>query len=417
MKRTLLSLALAFAMQGAGAAEPVVKATPAAQAIAAAAPAASAAAASAAMPAAKAEAARKEMAELRKEMQGLTRRMAELSGELGDVGPRAYAFRYLGESDRAMIGVVLDRGKEGVRISAVTPEGPAARAGLRGGDLITAIDGHGVAAPSHARASDEDDEDDVLHQARVLLANLKENQSVNIEYLRDGKKGVVALEAERRQALNWPALMNDDPEHPFLPKDFNERIRADVERARRQAEREVREKDRIVEAGARIKERMNSREVRESMANAQRAMRRAMPWWGLNLAPVNAELGRYFGTDKGALVIAADTESLPGIRAGDVIVGVGDQKVERPEDVMRSLRDEPPGKDIALKLMREHKSIALNVKTPAFKSIFEIAPPIPPEPPMPPVPPVPHVAPAPSAPAPPPPPPPAPPSPPAPPAH
>jgi C-terminal processing protease CtpA/Prc len=301
-----------------------------------------------------------------------------------------------------------------VRISAVTPEGPAARAGLRGGDLITAIDGHAVAAARHARAADNDDGDDALHQARVLLANLKENQSVNIEYLRDGKKGVVALKAERRQALNWPALMNDDPEHPFLPKDFNERIRADVERARRQAEREVREKDRIVEAGARIKERMNSREVRESMANAQRAMRRAMPWWGLNLAPVNAELGRYFGTDKGALVIAADTESLPGIRAGDVIVGVGDQKVERPEDVMRSLRDEPPGKDIALKLMREHKSIALNVKTPAFKSIFEIAPPIPPEPP---VPPVPHVAPAPSAPAPPPPPPPAPPSPPAPPAH
>jgi C-terminal processing protease CtpA/Prc len=310
-----------------------------------------------------------------------------------------------------MIGVVLASEREGVRISAVTPDGPAARAGLRGGDLITAIDGHAITAAKreHPDAEDEDgDEDAAVRQARLLLANLKDNQSVTIGYLRDRKKGVVAIKAERRQALNWPALMNDDPEHPLLPKDFNERIRIDVER-------ELREKDRIVEAGERVKQRMNSKEVRESMVNAQRVMRRAMPWWGLNLAPVNAELGRYFGTDKGALVIAADTESLPGVRAGDVIVGVGDEKVERPEDVMRSLRDEPPGKDITLKLMREHKQVALNVKTPAFKSIFEVAPPIPPEPPLPPV-----AAPAPAAPtppAPPPPPPPAPPIPAAPPAH
>lgn len=417
MKRTLLSLALAFAMQGANATDPA-KAAPApapkATAAAAAVPAASASATSAALPAAKAEAARNELAELRKEMQGLTRRMAELSGQLGDVGPRAYAFRYLGESDRAMIGVVLASDKDGVRISAVTPDGPAARAGLRGGDLITAIDGHSVAIATHDRThgDDDDDEDDALRQARTLLTNLKENQSVSIEYRRDGKKGVIAFNAERREALNWPALMNDDPEHPFLPKDFNERIRADVERAQRDAQRMVRDKDRMraeVERARHEAERdAGSQAMRDAARTARQAMRQAMPWWGLNLAPVNAELGRYFGTDKGALVIAAGSGSLPELRAGDVIVGVAGEKVERPEDVMRALRDEPAGHDIALKLMREHKLVALNVKAPAFKSIFEVAPPLPPEPPVPPVPPTAPVAPA--APAPP-----APPSPPAPP--
>ena len=414
MKRTLLSVALGLAAIGANAAEPAAQAAPAptASAAAAAAPAASASAAAAAVPAAKAEAARKELADLRRQMQALTRRMAALSSELGDVGPRAYAFRYLGESDRAMIGVVLASDKDRVRISAVTPNGPAARAGLHDGDLITAIDGHALTAAKGGRADDDDDdgdEDGAVRQARRLLANLKANQPVRIEYLRGSQKGEVTLNAERREALNWPALMNDDPEHPFLPKDFNERIRADVERATRQAERELREKDRMLEASERIKERMNSKEVRESMVNAHRAMRRVMPWWGLNLAPVNAELGRYFGIDKGALVIAADTESLPGVRAGDVIVGVGDSVVERPEDVMRSLRDEPPGKDIALKLMREHKRVALSVKAPAFKSIFEVAPPLPPEPPVPPVPPPAPVAPVAPVPPPPPPAPPAPP--------
>ena len=249
-----------------------------------------------------------------------------------------------------------------------------------------------------------------------LLANLKEHQPVRIEYLRGAQKGSVTVNAERRQALNWPALMNDDPEHPFLPKDFNERIRMDVERAARDAEREAmrdpevqREIAHAKSVAAEARQQINSKEVREAVANARLAMRQAMPWWGLNLAPVNADLGRYFGTDKGALVIAADTESLPGVRAGDVIVGVGDSVVERPEDVMRSLRDEPPGKDIALKLMREHKRVALSVKAPAFKSIFEVAPPLPPEPPVPPVPPPAPVAPVAPVPPPPPPAPPAPP--------
>ena len=50
-------------------------------------------------------------------------------------------------------------------------------------------------------------------------------------------RGTVKFAAQRREAWNWPMLMNEDPEHPFLPKDFNERMHADVERAQREAER------------------------------------------------------------------------------------------------------------------------------------------------------------------------------------
>jgi hypothetical protein len=102
----------------------------------------------------------------------------------------------------------------------------------------------------------------------------------------------------------------------------------------------------------------------------------------LNLAPVNPELGRYFGTDKGALVISADNASLPGVRGGDVITSVAGETVNRPEDALRALRDQPSGKDVAIKLMRDHKTLALNVKAPEFKSIFG-APPMPPMPPAP----------------------------------
>lgn len=52
------------------------------------------------------------------------------------------------QDDRAWLGVYLDeehRG-EGVRVTQVYPEGPAARAGLRPGDIITEIDGDEVSS-------------------------------------------------------------------------------------------------------------------------------------------------------------------------------------------------------------------------------------------------------------------------------
>jgi C-terminal processing protease CtpA/Prc len=399
MKRSLLSIALAFAVQAAFAAGPETKAAPTS-------------AQKSTDSDAKADAARKELAELRTQMQQLSRRMAVLSTELGDVGPRAYAFRYIGQSDRAMIGVVLGADANGARINAVTPDGPAARAGLLGGDVITGIDGRALASGKKVEGEDETAYDD----AHDRLAELKENQQVRIDYLRGKQKGTAVIKAERREALNWPSLMNEDPEHPFLPRDFNERIRVDVERAQREAERAARDRDHVqrdVERANVEYMRANANEahaIAEATAHATaqasaqvaaraatRAMRHAMPWWGLNLAPVNAELGRYFGTDKGALVIAADTDSLPGLRAGDVITSVGDEPVNRPEDVMRLMRDEPTGKDVSVKLMRDRKMIALNLKAPAFKSIFELAPP-PPPPPPPPAPPAPPSPPAPPAP-------------------
>ncbi|MEO7433622.1 MAG: PDZ domain-containing protein [Dokdonella sp.] len=376
MKRTLLCTTLAFALHGAMAAD--TKTAASAQAHA-----------DARVDAnvtndveAKTTAARKEFDDLRAQMQSLSRRMADLSAQLGDVGPRAYAYRYVSQPDRAMVGIVLAADKDGARISAVTPDGPAARAGLRNGDVITAIDGQPWPAG---------EEKNVLSQARERLANLKENQNVHIDYMRGTTRGSVVVEAQRREARNWPALIAEDPAHPFLPKDFNERVQADVDRAMRDSEHALRDKDLALVAASRAhadSARATHDQVRAARAQARAGLHRGMPWWGINLSPVDADLGRYFGVTSGALVLSTDPESLKGLRAGDVITAVGSDKVTRPEDVMRALRDQPVGKDVELKLMRDRKPLALNMKTPAFKSIFG-APPMPPVPPMPATPPMP----------------------------
>ena len=390
MKRILLIAGSAFALNGAivgGAfaadAAPKTEAKPATAPAVSASAASSAAASASADAAAKTEAARKELAELRTQMQELSRKMATLSTELGEGGPRSYAYRYIGDPDRAMIGVVLGMDNGHVTVGAMTPDGPAVRAGLRGSDIITAIDHKPIAADSVLESE---------RKARGFLADLKDGQKVTIDYLRDGKKGVATVEAKRREAWSWPMLMNEDPEHPLLPKDFDERIRADVNRA--------------TMAGARAYERdqarmelQTSRATHEAMRHVPPMVHVTMPWWGLNLAPLNADLGHYFGVDKGVLVIAADNDSLPGIKAGDVITTIGTETVNRPEDALRALRDQEPGKDVAIKLLRDRKTLALNMKAPAFNSIFDMRVPPPPAPPAPAAVPAPPAAPAPAAPA------------------
>ncbi len=342
-----------------------------------------------------ADSARAELAELRTQMQALSRRMADLSLELGDAGPHAYAFRYLGDPDRAMIGVVLSPDAHGARISAVTPGAAAAREGLHDGDLIVAIDGKTLDTKSSEAALDD---------ARDRLAGLKENQKVRIEYRRGNHSHDVTLTAERRKAWNWAQFMDGDfmhgdfmkgdfgkgdPAHPLLPKDFDQRIQAAVARATAEATRAVNENAEVraeVERAQHIASAVDARAARKAADQARRAMRLAMPWWGLNLAPVDSGLGSYFGADHGALVISADEDSLPGIKSGDVITRIAGESVQRPEDALRALRDQPAGSKVKVEVLRHHKTLALNMAVPAYKSIFNL-PPLPPAPPVEPTPP------------------------------
>jgi len=133
--------------------------------------------------------------------------------------------------------------------------------------------------------------------------------------------------------------------------------------------------------------------------HANRWVIRMSPWFGLNLAPLNPDLGSYFGADRGALVLSRDDQQFPGLQPGDVITAVGGQSVARPEDATRALRDASKDKSVAVALRRHGKPVTLTMKVPTD---WDILPPPPPPPPVPPVPSAPSVTP----PAPPPPPPP-----------
>ena len=63
-----------------------------------------------------------ELDKLRGEMRELGRRMGDISMRLGEGGPRRFAWRYLGDSDRALLGIVMRPTDKGVQIAASVDE-------------------------------------------------------------------------------------------------------------------------------------------------------------------------------------------------------------------------------------------------------------------------------------------------------
>jgi hypothetical protein len=114
----------------------------------------------------------------------------------------------------------------------------------------------------------------------------------------------------------------------------------------------------------------------------------ALRWNGLNLASVDPQLGRYFGTDGGVLVLS--TGELAGLQPGDVIQRVDGKPVETPREVMDVLREKPADAKVAVAYLRDRKSGSTQVTVP--KLVPSLLPPVPPAPPAPPAPPSPSAS-------------------------
>ncbi len=221
------------------------------------------------------------------------------------------------------------------------------------------------------------------------LHDLKLGQSVKLPVQRDGGKTAhnLGVKVERREPFNFAYAFDDSDamnmsqlggthrgKHDLLPPDFDKHVNEQVRQALRQAQ-----------VAERVGERAGERAV-EQARHALDHLSFSTPWWGLNLVSINPDLGGYFGADKGVLVLSTDNDSFKGLKSGDVLLDVAGQKVERPEDALRLLREQPAGSDVKVQVLRQRKALTLSMKAPEFKSIF-VPPPPPPAPPAPPLPP------------------------------
>ncbi|HEY6808542.1 MAG TPA: PDZ domain-containing protein [Gemmatimonadales bacterium] len=247
---------------------------------------------------------------------------------------------YTFSGHRARLGVVVnqaanaDSDKLGARIVAVTPGGPAEKAGLQAGDLITKFNGTAL-----ANASSDDDEMSGPGNKLIELARaLDPGDTVRVEYRRGTatkQATIIAQEVESGMAGGMP--MAGSLEFTVPPV------------ASGQAWRDM------MPEMARVPTMNLDGGVSLCFGDS---------WCSLELVTLNADLGEYFGTKDGVLVVRAPNDSTLPLKGGDVIVSIGGRKPTSPSHAMRILRSYEAGETVQIDVMRHQKRVTVSWTVP-----------------------------------------------------
>ena len=87
-------------------------------------------------------------------------------------------------------------------------------------------------------------------------------------------------------------------------------------------------------------------------------------WCDLDLVTLNSDLGDYFGTKEGVLVVKAPGDSALPLKSGDVILSIGGRKPTSPSHAMRILRSYDAGESVSIEIMRHQRRQTLNWTVP-----------------------------------------------------
>ena len=228
-------------------------------------------------------------------------------------------------SRRARLGLKVNlRAREsdsiGAYVDAVTPNGPAAKAGIRSGDVITRLDGKSVlSGPAVTR-----DERESLPGLRLieLAAALEPNDTVAVE-LRRGKerKTVSVVTADEPNVL----FRGGRPDGRAFAFRYSPDGRVTMP---------------------------------EDILGAVPFLY-GSPLADLELAPLNPDLGQYFGASSGVLVISVPGASQLGLKGGDVVLAVDGRTPESPSHLLRILRSYEESESFKAEVLRNRKRVSV----------------------------------------------------------
>jgi len=243
------------------------------------------------------------------------------------------AFAYV---NRGRIGVIVDTkandagDKVGARIEGITPGGPAEKAGLKVGDVITRFNGTALGGA----ASEDDERSGPAMKLIDLARKLDPGDTVQVEYRRGTDARKVTLVAEDLGGgRSWSGQME------------------------------------MPDMGA-FKEMMP-----QMGPGSEFEFAFGSPWGGIELVELNPDLGDYFGTREGVLVVRAPEDSTLALKGGDVIVSIGGRKPTSPMQAMRIIRSYDPGESVTLDVLRKQKHVSVTWKVPEHeKGIFRRTP-------------------------------------------
>jgi hypothetical protein len=273
-------------------------------------------------------------APLRAQDPGAPGRLQVWRSPSGDKMPAPGEYLSIVMNRRARLGVTLNlQAREtdsiGAYVAAVTPGGPAAKAGIRSGDVITRIDGTSLVANLKVDGRNYGP-DRSLPGLRLieLTARLAPNDTVAVELRRgqgwkERRTVMVVTEAE---SDGW-ALRGDGPGRTFMYR---------------------------TPGGAGFVSGLPRDLAELEMTGDRQGFSFAFgsPLGRLELAAMNADLGQYFGTSDGVLVVSAPKDGKLDLKGGDVILTVDGRKVASPSQLMRILRSYDADESFRLEVLR-----------------------------------------------------------------
>jgi len=242
------------------------------------------------------------LADAQRRLEEAAREVAELSLEMsGPVIEEVRKIRIEGPG-RAMLGINIDDagpGEKGVKVVSVSPGGPAAEAGVKSGDVVTAMDGKPLAS------------------GRDLIAGMRAvepGQTVNLELRRDGKALKVAVVAKPREEMMF--ISGGPGRHIEI----------------------------------------------EGMPPIAHFM--MGPFGDMELVSMTPGLGRYFGTEKGLLVVRAPETKGEALEDGDVILAIAGREPQNPGHALRILGSYQPNETVEVRILRSKAERTVTLRVP-----------------------------------------------------
>ena len=263
---------------------------------------------------------------------------------------------YTEQQSRTRLGLYLDADqsrrfdRDGALITRVMRDSPAEEAGLQGGDVITVFEGQVLTLPFTDADLERDlDLDRSLPAQRllVLARDLEPGQTVEIRYLRDGANNTVSVEAEEFEFPEvrtfgvgpgsvWDGRRDGNRWSYGLDGNFSGEL----------AERLSVVRDRLADIQFRSPGAFN---FSFGITSAE----------GVEFIDLNPELGEYFGSDTGVLVVEVDEDSTLGLMAGDVVLAVGAREAETVGRVLRLIRSYDEDEPIRFTIIRRGSELVV----------------------------------------------------------
>ena len=228
---------------------------------------------------------------------------------------------------RPRIGVMIDAradsstDKVGARIKEVTPDGPADKAGLKAGDIVTSFNGTALGGVK----SHDEDESGPGQKLIDLAQKLDVGDTVTVQYRRGTETRTARIIAEdvKMSMRMWMPHMQDLPR--MRMPDFDDD-----------------------DGDFRV------------FINDQ--------FSDLDLVDLNPDLGEYFGSKTGVLVVKASSDSTIPLKAGDVILKIDGREPKSVSQAERILRSYDSGETAKLEVMRKQKRITVSWAVPERKA-------------------------------------------------